>query len=415
MIHVAYRLWGGDGFFAKMLGTSMLSMFENTKEKVTVHIMHNDRLTPDNYGKFCYIAGQYNQQVDFRNVEEISGSTLRKFEEAYPIKSGINAAWYPLITHEVFPDLDKLIFLGADTVFNTDIGELWAYDLGKYGIGAVPEISNKLPEDYFNLIVEGYVKHEDYFNVDVMLLKPAFFKDNFDVILDGLKLMNKERVASNNKRCLECEQDTLNYLYSKNYLKLAGKFNVIMRWKREFEPKESLHIEKAVYHFADPTAKPSLDTDDIYNRLYLEYFLKTPWATVDMFGNINKALDKTFRQFQNISRTTLLHLTNLLTERKRAFFVGDNLRIPAKEIFRIKNGESLIYSPPGEEKLVRELTASKGKKIFFLFLKNYWPTRMSLVNQGFVEGMDFVNGFMFLSERYGFKFSFDTKPIVQEM
>lgn len=52
MIHVAYRLWGDDGFYAKMLGTSMLSMFENTKEKVTVHIMHNERLTPDNRDKF---------------------------------------------------------------------------------------------------------------------------------------------------------------------------------------------------------------------------------------------------------------------------------------------------------------------------------------------------------------------------
>ena len=36
MIHVAYRLWGGDGYYAKMCGTSMLSMFEKTREKVTV-------------------------------------------------------------------------------------------------------------------------------------------------------------------------------------------------------------------------------------------------------------------------------------------------------------------------------------------------------------------------------------------
>jgi lipopolysaccharide biosynthesis glycosyltransferase len=111
MIHVAYRLWGGDGFFAKMLGTSMLSMFENTKEKVTIHIMHNDRLTPDNRGKLCYIAGQYNQRVEFHNVEEIADESLRKFEEAHPILSGINAAWYPCIVHEVFQNLDKLIFL----------------------------------------------------------------------------------------------------------------------------------------------------------------------------------------------------------------------------------------------------------------------------------------------------------------
>ncbi len=134
MIHVAYRLWGGDGFFAKMLGTSMLSMFENTKEEVTIHVMHNDRLTPNNRDKLCYIAGQYNQRVQFHNVEKIAGAALRKFEEVHPTSDGeINpsAAWYPLIVHEVFPNLDKLIFLGADTIFNLDVGELWEYDLDK--------------------------------------------------------------------------------------------------------------------------------------------------------------------------------------------------------------------------------------------------------------------------------------------
>ena len=162
MIHVAYRLWGGDGFFAKMLGTSMLSMFENTEEKVTIHIMHNDRLTPDNRDKLCYIAGQYNQQVKFHNVEEIAGATLRKFEAAHPMTSGINAAWYPLIIHEVFPDLDKIIFLGADIIFNSlDVGELWNYDLGEYDIGAIPEL--EAPPERFPLCRNNVVKREHRF------------------------------------------------------------------------------------------------------------------------------------------------------------------------------------------------------------------------------------------------------------
>ncbi len=154
MIHAAYRLWGGDGFYAKMLGTSMVSMFENTKEKVTVHIMHNDRLTPDNRGKFCYIAGQYNQQVEFHNVEEIAGATLRKFEAAYPNPSGINVAWYPLIIHEVFPDLDKIIFLGADTIFNLDVAELWDYDLTGGGLWICRRRRNKITQKFFSFMHE---------------------------------------------------------------------------------------------------------------------------------------------------------------------------------------------------------------------------------------------------------------------
>ena len=418
MIHVAYRLWGGDGFYAKMLGVSMLSMFEHTKKKVTVHVMHNERLTLDNRDKFCYIAGQFNQQVEFHNVEEIAGATLRKFEEAYPLKSGINAAWYPLIVHEVFPNLDKIIFLGTDTVFNLDVGELWEYDLDGYGIGAIPECCNELPKNYFQIIVDGYVDYEDYFNVDVMLLKPAFFKDNFDVILKGLEFVNRKRIESNYRYYVANEQDTLSYLFSKNYLKLPGKFNVIMRWKRQFHPEECLRIEKSIYHFADPSAKPSLDTKDIFNKLYLEYFLKTPWATADMFGNIHDVLDRSFRKLNNQSKNNLLHLTNLLSTRRRAFVINDKFLEQAKKIFEIKDDELVITFSNEIKGIIKEMTAAKGEKVFYFLLSNYlqyWQLRNFLIKRDFVEGTDFVNGLNFLSEQQGIKFNFDSKPIVQKM
>lgn len=410
MIHVAYRLWGGDGFYAKMLGTSMLSMFENTKEKVTVHIMHNDRLTPDNRGKFCYIAGQYNQQVDFRNVEEMAGPSLRKFEAAHPIKSGINASWYPLIIHEIFPDLDKLIFLGADTVINLDIGELWSYDLnnvgGVYGFGAVPEAYSKSPKSWIKIVVDNLVDYNDYFNADVLLIKPSFFKENFEAILDGCKFIH-----DNNYNLYE--QDALNYLFSKKYMKLPGKFNSMLMGMRVLTPKPH-HLEKRIYHFSGHE-RPYLDTDDVFNRLYFEYFLKTPWANVDMFGNLDKAVNKTLRNFNNEAKGALLHFTNLLAERKRAFFVDSKFIETTKQTFAIKNDELVIDSASGGEKFLMELKNLRGKVIFFLFIDNYLQARAFLLSQGFVEGTDFINGFMFLSEQHGLTFNFDSKPVVQEM
>lgn len=409
MIHVAYRLWGGDGFFAKMLGTSMLSMFENTKEKVTVHIMHNDRLTPDNRGKLCYIAGQYNQQIDFRNVEEIAGDTLRKFEEVYPIPSGINASWYPLVVHEVFPDLDKLIFLGADTVFNLDVDELWSYDLGKYGIGAIPEIWGKVPK-FHKLIMDDVVKYEDYFNTDVLILRPSFFHENLELILNGCKFIY------DSKRYDQAEQDALSYLFSTKYLKLPGKFNMHVHFLRELD--NSMRLEKAIYHFAGGSAtKPSFDTDDIYDRLYFEYFLKTPWANADMFGNIHKALDKMFKRLQNELRDNLLDLTLLLRKRQRMFLIDEDFLDAAKKIFEIEENERIMELPVEVEKLVEELKAASGKTILFILMNNYnyWRLKMFLLNQGFIEGRDFVNGFIFLSERHGINRDFDSRPIVQEM
>ena len=405
MIHVAYRLWGGDGFFAKMLGTSMLSMFENTEEKVTVHIMHNDRLTSDNRGKFCYIAGQYNQQIEFHNVEEISGATLRKFEAVHPIKSGINAAWYPLITHEVFPDLDKIIFLGADTVINLDIGELWAYDLGEYSFAAVPEALNKSPKKVLRMVLRNLVDYNDYFNVDVMIIRPSFFRENFETILEACKFVYNNDFNLN-------EQDALNYLFSKNYLKLPGEFNSMLVCLRDFTPKPH-RLEKRIYHFSG-WHRVFLDTDDIFNRLYFEYFLKTPWATADMFGNINKILEKTLGQVLNSSKASLLHFTNLLTERKRAFFVDKNFVADVKKIFKVKGNEPLLDSSAGYEKILKDLTNAKGKKVFFLLVNDYWQVRQSLLDKGFVEGTDFVNAAMFLPKKNE-PMHFDTRPIVQEI
>ena len=406
MIHVAYRLWSGDGFYAKMLGTSMLSMFENTKEKVTVHIMHNDRLTPDNRGKFCYIAGRYNQQIDFRNVEEIAGDILKKFDEVHPIPSGVNSSWYPLIVHEVFPELDKLIFIGADTLFNLDIGELWAYDLDNLGykLAGVPEAFSGAPEFSFKLANDGYVRHEDYFNADVLLINPNFFRENFQDILDSCKF-----IYDNGYPYLE--QDALNYLFAKDILQLPMKFNAMVMY---FRRNSNFVSGRKIYHFAS-NLKVSLDTYDIYNRLYLEYFLKTPWANVDMFGNIDKAFKRTFEQFFNESRNNLLSLTNLLTKRQRAFFFEDSIIEVGKQIFEIKNDELVIASSFGFEKLLSQLIRSRGEKVFFILVDNYQQVRAFLLRQNFVEGTDFINGAMFLSERHGFHFGFDTRSIVREM
>ena len=410
MIHVAYRLWGGDGFFAKMLGVSMLSMFENTKEKVTVHIMHNDRLTPDNRDKFCYIAGQYNQHIEFHNVEEISGSTLRKFDAVYPIKSGINAAWYPLIVHEVFPELDKLIFLGTDTVFNLDVGKLWAYDLEglECPFGAVSEYFMKGSYEVNPICKDGYVKHEDYFNSDVLIMKPAFIGEKFDDILNACKFVHDKGYPFN-------EQDALNYLFSEKCLHLPSEFNVVLFHLRILKPKPH-RLTKAIYHFN--VNKPSLDTEDVFNKLYLEYFMRTPWATVDIFGHIHKALDKTFRKFNNEAKGSLLHLTNLLTTRRRAFLVEDNFLEQAKKIFEIKPDEFVMTSSEGIEKFIKKLTAAKGKKIFYILIGNYLQylqLRNFLLSRNFIEGTDFVNGTLFLSENQGINFNFDTGLIVQEM
>ena len=239
-----------------------------------------------------------------------------------------------------------------------------------------------------------------------------FFSDNFELILEGCKF-----AYENGYRLWE--QDILNYLFSKKYQKLPNKFNLVMNWERKYGERP-FKLEKAMYHFAGGDgAKPSFDTDDIYNKLYFEYFLKTPWATADMFGNLHKAADKEFRSAYNESRNILLHFTNLLTERKRAFFIDKNYLEFAKNVFKIKDDERVLTMQEGVAKFLEEITATKGEKIFFVLSipYNYFQVRNFLLSKGFVEGVDFINATIFLSERYGVPFDFNriSRELVQEL
>ena len=143
--------------------------------------------------------------------------------------------------------------------------------------------------------------------------------------------------------------------------------------------------------------------------------MKTPWATVDMFGNLDKALKKTFGQQSNEAREFLLHMTNLLLKRKRAFIIDKNLLEPAKQIFEIKDDEQIIDPNVSGEELVKKLNKLKGKACTFVLMDNYWQASLFLQSQGFVENVDFVDATLFLTEQHGLKVNFDTRPLVQEL
>ena len=201
-------------------------------------------------------------------------------------------------------------------------------------------------------------------------------------------------------------------MFAEKCLQLPGKFNLCLYSLATYMP-ENRRLEKAIYHFN--VYKPTLDTTNAFSRLYFENFLKTPWANVDMFSNLDKALQKTFGQQINESRGFLLHMTNLLTKRKRAFIVHENFMELAKQVFEIKGGEQIIDPNVSGEELVKKLNKLKGKACTFVLMDNYWQASLFLQSQGFVENVDFVDATLFLTEQHGLKVNFDTRPLVQEL
>ena len=119
MIHVCFGLHDKDGHYSKFTGTAILSMFENTNCKVTVHLLHDNTLTQDNRDKFSYIAGRYGQIIKFYNVEEICKNEIVRLNELfknYPNyeRFTIGAIYKVLIPKSLSDDTEKVIYLDSD-------------------------------------------------------------------------------------------------------------------------------------------------------------------------------------------------------------------------------------------------------------------------------------------------------------
>ena len=106
----------------------MASIFENTRSKVTVHILHDDTLTDSNRQKFIRTAEKYSQGIELHDVtgyrNNIREDVVLFFRNTFTV-----GALYRLAMHEILP-FDKVIYLDGDTLVNLDIRELWEIDVG---------------------------------------------------------------------------------------------------------------------------------------------------------------------------------------------------------------------------------------------------------------------------------------------
>ena len=395
LIHVCFALYDKTGRYSKFTGTAMLSLFENTASEVTVHILHDNTLPADNRDKFIYIAGRYGQRVKFYNVEVLCADRIAEiktlFHAATQTRYSI-ATFYRFLIPKVFPpEIDKVIYLDSDIVVNLDIRELWQIELGDKPLAAVPEVEldpsgHPVNSKQKYLIVQKLVAYEDYFNAGVLLLNLNFLRKDEASINRGLKFL------SEHPQMIWLDQDVLNYLYAANYVKLPEKFDVFINVERTRRPNK---IRAAIYHYV--VNYLALDTGDALNRLWMSYFVRTPFFDADTIGRLYAG----FRNMHVGFKNSLAQVSAMVSGKTRAFFAVPNDVNTIRQIFYIRPDEEIIAADnqASFQKLLNIMHVSRGKKIFFIVVRNF-PFQI-LAQAGFVAGKDFVNGLDFLSEAHG--------------
>ena len=398
MIHVCFGLHDKDGNYSKFTGTAMLSMFENTSTKITVHILHDNTLTLDNRDKFSYIAGSYGQIVKFYNIEVTCADKIKEFKEKFfntNTKFNIGIMYRLLLSKLLSIEIKKIIYLDSDIIVNFDIKKFWQMELGDKIIAATSESEGTgIPaKNYLLMCINGIVKDEEYFNSGVLMINLEKFRQSEDILEGGIKFV------ANHPEYINFDQDVLNYCFSKNILKLPKDFNrFVIHARKERDGR----VDDRILHYISTALGLGLTTDirDPFNRLWFSYFEKTPWFSKETIGLMDIGLRQLDMGLKNIA----VQLSVIMAGKERAFFATVPNITPLKNMFFIRNDEEIIpfEKPESFNVLLNSMKNSLGKKIFFLmFPEGYQQLRASLMQAGFIEGRDFINAAMFLSEAHG--------------
>ena len=403
MIHVCFVLHDKTGRYSKFAGTAMLSLLENTTAEVTVHILHDNTLSQDNRDKFIDVANRYGQSVKFYNVEELCADKIAEFLRI----PGVEKAWstigtlFKLLIPKVLPDdINECIYLDSDIVVNLNINELWQVELDNNFFAAVPEISNGIDIRKHSILCrKGYVKEDDYINAGVMLMNLKLLRNEDESFARGLKF----RTENDTKFF---DQDIWNYLFSKNYLKLPVKFNFFVKSHRELKEVSS---SNNIYHYTYSVGGMGLGLDmrDPFNRLWFNYFAKTPWFDVEAVGRLYESFQQIYANFDANSRYTLMKFSAMMSGKTRAFFTAQENVEQLSKLFSIRDDEDIIHAENQEslQNLITAMRISQGKKLFFIFMPNFNAISKLLEKLGFVQSEDFINGVNFLPMAHGGRFN----------
>ena len=71
-IHIALAFYDKTGEHSKFVGTTIVSVFENTNksnwQNIVIHILHDETLTIENKNKFIQLVDAYNGKINFYNI-----------------------------------------------------------------------------------------------------------------------------------------------------------------------------------------------------------------------------------------------------------------------------------------------------------------------------------------------------------
>lgn len=243
-----------DDNYVPFLAVTLTSIKENCdpERSYAVRVLETG-LLEENQQKLARILSEDNFSLEFVNITEAVDSISNQLHTRdYYSKS----TYYRLFIPELFPELDKALYLDCDVVLLGDVSKLYDVELGNNLVGAVPD-SMVTSIEPFKLYVEKRLRvdAENYFNAGVLLMNLQAMREcGFAEIF--LKLLQSVtfQVAQ--------DQDYLNVICQDRVRYLGCEWNTMPGAVRAEDPR-------LIHYNLD--SKPWHRDDVVYGDLFWEY------------------------------------------------------------------------------------------------------------------------------------------------
>lgn len=381
-IHVCYALNDIRGTYAKFVGTSLCSIWENTQSLVVAHVLHDDTLTEDNKNRLIALTEAYGQKICFYNIltDPAVKDFIGKINQIYlPQYQGM---LFRFAMGAVLPaHIQRVIYLDADTIVHMDIAKLWNEDLGDDHIAAVSDSAVAiLPTELVPIVVKiGLVPQDKYFNSGVLLMDMDFFSGYRQITDDVIDFLLQDGINTDYP-----DQDFLNCAFYESCRLLPIEYNFLVNYAR----MQKLNKEEAIFHYAGGALK--LDTKDTFDTLFWHYLCKTPWQNEKSSMGSLSYLSRSCRELAERSEL----LTLLLRKPGRLIFGSPELASKVEFLtgtfydsgedettnLQLGNIVEVFFSLPADERILVVLS------------KHYQVLKKVFKGLGLKEDSDFVDG-----------------------
>ena len=394
MINICYAIADEKGKYSKFLGTSLWSLCEHHRTAdLHIHLLYDGTLREKEKLRFRQAAMHFCQQLSFYNVEVLAAAELGYLRQELP-QAGASrytyAAFYRLLAAQLLPkEVSRFIYFDADTVIHMDVANLWQESLEDYPLAAVAEYDEAGEPADNPMVAAGWLDGRDYFNSGVLLVDREKFLEQGDILRAGIKRLKQL------EGFVFYDQDILNAYFANSYKHLNIAYNAFVP---ALQFRKIQQLVPAVYHY--DAGSLGLREDDVYDQLFYTVFSQTPWCDEDF-------LYRCFAQMErqhDIDLALARQVFSAASQRQRIFCANEVSKAAIQGLFSLSEKDKYLVMHNDMDwagyLCHYERVSHAGSRLYVLFSGQYETIKQALVTAGWQEGLDFMDGWLLLPEKY---------------